>query len=308
MNQVRMTYAEGKRIQITNAQERKIKQLYKEAADEVKQRAKLFENRTNISSIMRTQYLKDLEKQINDRMREIDSKTYSIIEDGMHDVASAVVKNNAELMKQMGFSETYTSTAYLYVPDRIVKEIATGQIYEGRWSLSARIWGDNKQKIEEVHTIVAKGLAENKSTFGIAKDLESYVRPGAKKPWDWSKVYPGTRKVIDYNAQRLARTMVSHGFQESFVRTTKNNPFIESYRWEASNSDRVCAICKERDGQIFQKDELPLDHPNGMCTFTIVMEKTLEEVGEELNAWQKGLLDDEENEKIQNFVDDLIWK
>ena len=35
-------------------------------------------------------------------------------------------------------------------------------------------------------------------------------------------------------------------------------------RWRA-NGSRVCEICKARDGQVYPKNELPLDHPNGMC-------------------------------------------
>ena len=59
---------------------------------------------------------------------------------------------------------------------------------------------------------------ENCSYYEIAKDLESYVRPNARLPWnlrmaDGKKIY---KKQIDYNAQRLARTLVQHGYQQSF--------------------------------------------------------------------------------------------
>ena len=79
-----------------------------------------------------------------------------------------------------------------------------------------RLLRDETERIKntqgDIQYIVAQGIASQKSAFDIAKDLEKYVDPSAKKDWAWSKVYPGTKKVVDYNAQRLARTMVSHAY------------------------------------------------------------------------------------------------
>lgn len=299
------TYALGRRNEIIKVQDAQIKQLYKEAAEEVADRAKFFMNRDNISSVLRTQYLSELSEQLRQRMESVDNKTQSIILNGMRNVSSSVVKENAERLLRMGFTNVVASTSYLYVPDDIVRELVSGKLYEGRWSLSRAIWSDNKAKLSEIDSIIAKGVAENKSTYEIAKDLEKYVRPGARKPWDWGKVYPGSRKVIDYCAQRLSRTMVQHAYQESFVRVTKNNPFIDSYQWLASGGDRMCDLCAERDGKIYSKDELPLDHPNGMCTFVVVMSKSLEEVGSDLHDWMMGEGDEALNREIDKFANDL---
>ena len=299
------TYALGRRNEIIKVQDAQIKQLYKEAAEEVADRAKFFMNRDNISSVLRTQYLSELSEQLRQRMESIDNKTQNIILNGMRNVSSSVVKENAERLLRMGFTNVIASTSYLYVPDDIVRELVSGQLYEGRWSLSRAIWSDNKAKLSEMDSIIAKGVAENKSTYEIAKDLEKYVNPVARKPWDWGKVYPGSRRVIDYCAQRLSRTMVQHAYQESFVRVTKNNPFIDSYQWLASGGDRMCDLCAERDGKIYSKDELPLDHPNGMCTFVVVMSKSLEEVGSDLHDWMMGEGDEALNREIDKFANDL---
>lgn len=299
------TYALGRRNEIIKVQDAQIKQLYKEAAEEVADRAKFFMNRGNISSVLRTQYLSELSEQLRQRMESVDNKTQNIILNGMRNVSSSVVKENAERLLRMGFTNVVASTSYLYVPDDIVRELVSGKLYEGRWSLSRAIWSDNKAKLSEIDSIIAKGVAENKSTYEIAKDLEKYVNPVARKPWDWGKVYPGSRKVIDYCAQRLSRTMVQHAYQESFVRVTKNNPFIDSYQWLASGGDRMCDLCAERDGKIYSKDELPLDHPNGMCTFVVVMSKSLEEVGRDLHDWMMGEGDEALNREIDKFANDL---
>ena len=299
------TYALGRRNEIIKVQDAQIKQLYKEAAEEVADRAKFFMNRDNISSVLRTQYLSELSEQLRQRMESVDNKTQNIILNGMRNVSSSVVKENAERLLRMGFTNVVASTSYLYVPDDIVRELVSGKLYEGRWSLSRAIWSDNKAKLSEIDSIIAKGVAENKSTYEIAKDLEKYVNPESRKPWDWGKVYPGSRKVIDYCAQRLSRTMVQHAYQESFVRVTKNNPFIDSYQWLASGGDRMCDLCAERDGKIYSKDELPLDHPNGMCTFVVVMSKSLEEVGSDLHDWMMGEGDEALNREIDKFANDL---
>ena len=299
------TYALGRRNEIIKVQDAQIKQLYKEAAEEVADRAKFFMNRDNISSVLRTQYLSELSEQLRQRMESIDNKTQNIILNVMRNVSSSVVKENAERLLRMGFTNVVASTSYLYVPDDIVRELVSGKLYEGRWSLSRAIWSDNKAKLSEIDSIIAKGVAENKSTYEIANDLEKYVNPVARKSWDWGKVYPGSRKVIDYCAQRLSRTMVQHAYQESFVRVTKNNPFIDSYQWLASGGDRMCDLCAERDGKIYSKDELPLDHPNGMCTFVVVMSKSLEEVGSDLHDWMMGEGDEALNREIDKFANDL---
>lgn len=308
--------AEGKRVALINNESVAIKRMYKEALREIAVRIKFLETRANISSVLRVQYLEELRKEIQDTLERIDTYTYKAIVNDMETVAQAVVQDNSQLLKQMGFSDALSSTAFLHIPKDVVNEIITGKLYEGRWSLSRAIWNDNALKSKELETIVAKGVALQKSTYDIAKDLEKYVNPRAQKPWDWGKVYPGVRKVIDYNAQRLARTMVSHAYQESFVRTTKTNPFIEAYKWLISNSDRVCPLCIERSttdsynlgAGVYPKDQLPLDHPNGMCTFSIVMVKSYTEIADDLANWVQGIGDKDLNEKLGIFAKELGYE
>ena len=38
----------------------------------------------------------------------------------------------------------------------------------------------------------------------------------------------------------------------------------------------------------YEKDNLPLDHPNGMCVVTGEISKSLKEIGEELGDWAAG--------------------
>ena len=222
---------------------------------------------------------KEIAKLYNDWADDIAKKAeyYSHkIKSNMYIVSDEVVKDNVKWFKSFGFSEDGLNAAFSYVPKDTVERLVTGQVYESGWSLSKRIWSDNEQALKDIYQVMARGVAEQKPIYDIAKDLESYVRPNARLPWnlrmsDGVKIY---KKQVDYNAQRLARTLVQHSYQQSFVSTTKNNPFILDYVWRA-NGSRVCEVCAARNGVHYKKDELPLDHPNGMCVIEPSIDKNM---------------------------------
>lgn len=287
-NKLSLQYAEERRIKLTKLQQRQIQRLYENAAKEV---AKQAEKAPRVpSDALRKQYLNQLQKQLNERFEKIRTEIESTVKDNMKKTTEAVVKDNVNFLRRVGMP---VEGAFSHVPDEVVRSVATGQLYEGKWSLSRAIWKNTKRTQKDVQSVIAQGIAQNKSAYEIAKDLEKYVDPSAKKDWDWSKVYPGTAKKVDYSAQRLARTMVSHAFQQSFVETTKKNPFVTKYQWVSSNSARVCPICADRDGQLYEKDDLPLDHPNGMCTFIAIIEDSMVTIADRIADWALGSSDPE---------------
>lgn len=235
-------------------------------------------------------YLDNLQKQINGQLNDLSKNLYNTIKSNMGAVAAAAAQDAFGFNQSIGL---VIQGMFSRVPKDVVESVITGQVYGGKWSLSRSIWEHTTKSKKDINTIIAEGIAQNKSAYDIAKDLERYVNPSAKKPWDWSKVYPGTARVVDYNAQRLARTMVSHAYQQSFVRTTQKNPFVTKYRWDSSNSGRVCKLCEARDGVLFEKNELPLDHPNGMCTFIAVMDQPMVDMADRVADWAMGGSDPE---------------
>ena len=293
--------AEEQRRKLTDRQQGYIQNLYKQASAEIGERA---EKAPRVpSDALRRQYLKDLQKQIDQQLQDIERDLGKSIPYNMSAVTEETVRDAKAFLKENGLP---IKGAYSHVSRDIVQAVATGKLYEGNWTLSRALWLNTKETQQDVQSIIATGIIENKSAYDIAKDLEKYVDPSARKDWDWSKVYPGTKKVVDYNAQRLARTMVSHAYQQAFVRTTQKNPFVTKYRWLASGGERMCEICEERDGKEFDKDDLPLDHPNGMCTFEAVME-SMDTIGERLGDWAAGKADPE----IDTWAQDLYgsnWK
>lgn len=301
-------YAEGKRVEITVQQSKEIKGLYRESSREIKKDVEKFKGMRDSSSSLQRTYLNNLKNEIVRKMRTIDNSTEKIISGNVDKMVSVVLENNEMFLKNAGMS-TYSMN-----PDikyNMISRITTGKLYNNKWSLSSSIWGDNAAKTKEIEKIISKGILKNESTYDIAKNLERYVNPDARKNWKWSNVFPGSRRKIDYNAQRLARTMISHAYQESFVEMTINNPFITGYKWVTSGSDRVCPLCMDRESLdqfglgpgIFPKDKLPLDHPNGMCTFECISSFSDDEISDAIADWYLGVGDKQMNKQLDKFVE-----
>nr|DAE68506.1 MAG TPA: minor capsid protein [Caudoviricetes sp.] len=281
--------AEEVRLNVSIKQQREIRSLYKKLAQQAQEQAEKLKSKDNISSVLRQEYLNKLANQLTDASDEVGQEIDRVIRSSMKTTAQGVVDAQRKFLSKIGMFGI--KGAFSHVPNQIVTSIATGNIYDDNWTLSAAIWGMSKKTHKDIDKIIAEGVALNKSAYDIAKDLERYVNPLARKEWDWSKVYPGTNRVIDYNAQRLARTLVSHAYQQSLERTCEKNPFVTGYRWVSANSDRTCELCKERDGQIYAKGDLPLDHPNGLCTFIAVIPDSMTTISDRLADWVKGKSD-----------------
>ena len=278
--------AEAARDAIMVSQKKEIEGLYNKWADEIGERAKFYSHKSTASAPVSERYYRELQKQLRATSQEISNEIHSKIKANMYTISDAVVADNIKWLESFGFSKDGLNAAFSYVPDNVVRNLITGQVYDSGWSLSARIWGDNEQTLKDIYQVMAKGMAENKPIYEIAKDLEKYVRPSAQLPWnlrmsDGKKIF---KKQVDYNAQRLARTLAQHSYQQSFIATTQKNPFILEYIWH-SNGSRVCPICLDRDGATFKKDALPMDHPNGMCIMEpVVAENMVDQLADWFNS------------------------
>ena len=299
MAELKFYHGELARVAANKRNQKMIRKLYEEVAREIKQTADLLKNRTNISSKMQLQRLQQLKFQTYDAFDDVGKTLENIIKEGMRDVSKGVVIDVQKFLETSGIS---IKGAFSHIPQDIVTAVSTGKVYQGSWSLSKAIWDDTKRSKNDINSIIAKGIAENKSAYDIAKDLEKYVKPGAKKPWDWGKVYPGTKKIVDYNAQRLSRTLITHAYQQSLIETAKKNPYITGLKWLASNSDRVCEICQERDGKIYSLKDVPLDHPNGMCTQIVVLDRSLNDIAKDLSDKASKPLDNPEIEAWKAYI------
>lgn len=294
-NRLKLKDSEQAHKAIVTSQENKIAKLYEKWANEIAEQAKQYQYVKNPNSVLKAQQLIELETSLRKSSERVANEVMKAIKQNMMQASQSVVTSSTEFMKKLGFPENGISAAFSSVPTDIVQNIITGQIYESGWSLSKSIWSDNEDTLKKAYEMVAGGIAENKSIYEISKDLEDFVSPSAKKPWNYTfkaenkvtgemqtyRVYP---KKVDYNAQRLARTLSQHAYEQTIISVNKKNPFVQKIRWHSTGS-RACPICKERDGKLFDKDKVPMDHPNGMCVLEPVYD---ENTNDRLAAWVKG--------------------
>lgn len=295
----------------TMQMQKEIKRMYTQLYKDVSKR---------VANMSDTNYQKQnlilLKRDIKQRIEQLNRDIKGGVIRNMNTVSNAVVEDVRTFLKQCGFKDQDVHNAFQYVPDMIVRNIINGNIYQDDWTLSGAIWGYNKKTQESLNKIISFGTAQGKSAYQIAQELESYVDTSAQKKsrtiqsWRIARQtdvnagraqYVGEKikdsfyfGQVDYNAQRLARTLISHAYQQSFENVNRNDPFVIGYRWLTSNfHGRVCEICRERaetdqyglgEG-VFPKDALPLDHPNGMCTFEAVIPDSMSDIAKKIGMW-----------------------
>lgn len=301
MNEFKLGNAEKLRDRLTKEQEQEIANTYKQVADKVKKKLKSIPDNGTATSALKKQQLQQLKKLLDSEYKSMRDKIGKQIEQKAKETTQGPINAAKEFAKKLGFVKLEGS--YASVPNDVISSIVTGQVYDGDWSLSSALWKDVQHKQKDINKVIADGVSMNKSAFDIAKDLEEYVDPKAKKSWDWKKVYPGVSSKIDYSAQRLARTMPAHAYQQSLEATVKNNPFIDGYIWHSGTGKRTCEICRERDGKFFAKGKLPMDHPNGRCTF-ITKGQSMMDISDRLADWVNGKSD----KGIDKYMEDLYGK
>lgn len=274
---------------LTEQTRKRVQRIYKQAAQDIERRLKTFQL-VNPSDSLKKVYLENLLLEIHKSQYDFNKLIESTIINAGEQAGRIAVEAGNEVMRGAGLT---IKGAYSYVPHQQVVKIASGQLYEGKWSLSHSIWKNGLRTQSDIQNVVAKGLAENRPVYDIAKDLEKYVDPSARKPWDWNKVYPGTAKQVDYNAQRLARTMIQHSYQACMVESQRYNPFCKGIVWHSVGlHGRTCETCLDRDGNVFPVKDLPLDHPNGLCYFEPALDN-MNDVADRLADWVNGKEDQE---------------
>lgn len=286
--------AHNEKTVLTQQTAKRIQNIYKQSALDIEKRLRtmqLVNPSDNLKKIYLENLLKDIEKSSDSFNRRVQA---TIMSAGEQSGQIAIDAGN-KLMASAGLS---IRGAYSYIPRQQMEIIASGKLYGDKWSLSQAIWKSSLRTKSDIQNVVAKGLAENKSIKDIANDLTKYVDPTARKPWDWGKVYPGTAQKVDYNSQRLARTMIQHAYQTSLVQQQQHNPFCKGVIWHSVGiHGRTCEVCEDRDGETFPVNELPLDHPNGMCYFEPALDD-MDTIADRLADWAKGGSDPD----LDNYV------
>ncbi|EMJ5872630.1 hypothetical protein KLK89_17655 [Clostridioides difficile] len=295
-----MKNAERVRDISSNKTTKKIRQLYKDIANEYAKKL----NKVN-SNTLTEQYLREsiiyLSKEY-DRLgkrlkKDIESEISKVIKTTTDEQLSFFnnICDNYSVNLKPQFTDMFSK-----VHEDVLRQVISGSMYKDKLKLSDRIWSNIDKTKKDLDYIVSRGLAEKRGSYDIAKDLEKYVNPKVKKDYDWSKVYPKSNKKIDFNAYRLASTYITHAYQKTAKESCKKNPFVKGIKWMSSHHPRMCKVCADRNGKTYIPEELPLEHPLGKCTFEYDIPMSMEDIGKELRSWRDG----EKNSKLDEWFDE----
>lgn len=303
-NRISLDRGVTKLSELTRSDRKYIENLYVDLSKDISDEMRRLSITPQTNTVKLEKFrLTQLQKSVDRELAHIRDETQTRIMSSMTMAAQSVSQSNVDWLSSMGLKFYHTPAA---VPADVIANLVSGRVYANNWEFSKAIWGDYRQSKGDLANIIAKGVAAGKSTYDIAVDLQTYVSPKAAKPWDWSKVYPHSKKKIDYNAQRLARTMVAHAYQQSVIETSKANPFVYTVQWRsAMEHNRTCLICEQRNGNIYPLDNVPLDHPNGLCTIFPVIQGSLKDVAGQLADWVNGNADERFEKKMDGYIDFL---
>lgn len=225
---------------------------------------------------------------------------------------SKVAKDLSDINKQM--MQLLMGDGYQQIKDQVdklvdivnadtVEQLIRGKVYEDRKGLDKRLWSCTNTSGEKIEDAVASCMAEGMSAADMAENLKEFAM-GGHHTWSRNKIREKlgsgyARKYssgLDYESLRLARTTITHQAQIETINTRKVNPYMGGVKWHSNHeAGRTCDLCNSRDGHIFivDKEDIPLDHPNGACWLEPVWmingkEATPEEIAKDMRAWANG--------------------
>ena len=258
------------RNSLTVKQEREIRKIYNEWAREARDIAKSVD-RVNIDDARASA---QLYYQLRSASKQISAEINGEVSKNINVMGDIVVGTNSRWLSKLGFTEESLNRKFSPTKDMAIRSILTGNLYQKEIPLSDRVWNITDSNLKDIYTIISKGIVTNQSINDIALQLEKYLKPDKNLGWSISNVegslYQIHNRKADWRAERLARTMLQHSYQQTLVAVTKDNPFVSGYIWHATGN-HPCELCSDRDGNFYTAETLPLDHPNGQCDFEVVV-------------------------------------
>lgn len=191
----------------------------------------------------------------------------------------------------------------------IVQDIIGGGLYKDNRTLSGRIWTFTRKNQQDLQYVIATGIASGRSAVDLANDLQNYVKRPARRFVDWGKAYPRLNGVsAEYNAMRLARTSINHSYQGSTVKSSMLNPFVHGILWQSDQGHRTCELCLERHGTIYPTDDVPIDHPNGLCVMVPHVPNSFDDIADSLRGWLDGAPNDSLDEWFAKYGEHFAYR
>ncbi|WP_446897442.1 hypothetical protein ACSVC9_10490 [Clostridium sp. LBM24168] len=246
-------------------------------------------------------------KLINEYRAELYYKLSKTIENNIQkssDIQKGVQLSFVDMISPDKVTNEALKRTITKVSSNAVKQLISGNYYKDGKTLSKRLWnitGDNGSKIDK---IIKTNIAKGANVKELAAELDKYVNP--KNRVTAKSFKAGISNKISYQAQRLARTSITHAQTETLIQNAIRNPFCKGLKWNLSSSHfmrmhGMSDICDEYNGKVFAPEDLPLQHPNCLCYMTEV----IEEIGkciETMKDWSKGEVNSQIKSDIDNWV------
>ena len=177
------------------------------------------------------------------------------------------ISNNAEFNKMIDKSVNIVSKD-------IVSQMIQGQVYKDGKGLDSRLWSSVNVAGQKIEDAITSCLARGIGSAEASKIITQFANTG-HHTWDRKKIREklgdgyaskyGTGG-LDYEALRLMRTTTTHMAQLSAINSHKVNPYSNYVIYHIGHAGaRTCSLCRDRDGKKYKLEEVPLDHPNGLC-------------------------------------------
>ncbi|MCT4593170.1 MAG: exonuclease SbcC [Anaeromicrobium sp.] len=294
----RVLEARTKFLELNKKQEKELFQIYKDLANQLSN--EIISCRTTSGG----KYLKELNQIVQTYMNDLNIKLSSTIKSNIE--ASSQIASSAELAYYEAITDdiklkSMFNKTVLKSSSDSVKKLIQGNYYADGKTLDKRLWNITKSNAKDIDRFIKINVTRGANSKKLAEQLEKYINPA--KRIEAKTLEAGMNKSIAYQAQRLARTSITHSFGETTIENAKNNPFNKGIKWNlsASHSARMHGRkdeCDDYAGRIFKPNEVPMQHPNCLCYFTEENEE-IDKAIEELKAWSNG----KTNSKLDNWYE-----
>ncbi|MBU3102983.1 polymorphic toxin type 50 domain-containing protein [Clostridium gasigenes] len=302
MNEYQKRVLKGRKdfSKLVQQQEEELLSIYEEASKQISRKLSKAK-----SGGLTERYLRELNKSIYRYTLEIRTNLSRSITDGMlasSQIASTTQAEYFNIIAPMQDINSKFNKMFALLPDRITKQLIGTNYYSDGKTLDKRLWDITSKNSKDIDRLIKINISKGTNAKDLANELDSYINP--KSRMIPKTLESGMSKNIAYQAQRLARTSLTHANTETYIQGSKMNPFCKGLKWNLSPSHSTrmhgkTDICDEYAGRVFKVKETPIQHPNCLCYLTQEVMDT-DKARDELIDWVNG----EGNPKLDKWLED----
>lgn len=260
--------------------ELELRRIYLSAADRVARELRSL--KPTVGDLTRN-HLTALEKALRQEAEKIQEATRELVRSGMNEAAGlggrALSNQLLRALRDAGATLDFLKIQRGFGDvNRAAVEALWARTRDGL-NVSQRIWQQTQAARVAMRDIIHAGVAAGRDVVKVARDLERYVRSGAKTlaedyPRMMARMGRRIPKDICYEALRLARTEYSMAFMEGVYARGRTNPSYRGVKWMLSDAHPEPDVCDDLANAdlygmgpgVYPAGEEPAHvHPNCLC-------------------------------------------